>query len=120
MPDWDASEWFYTPMAGFADLTGLQSMPPAEVEVEHALVAADDGYRVDVQLHNPGDRIAFFVELAIDAGTSGRLAAPVLWSDNYVSLLPGESRSVSAEIPSHALNGEEPVFRYAGINVEEN
>ena len=119
VPDWNASEWFYTPMAEFADLTGLQSMPSAELEVEHALVVTDDGYRVDVQLHNPGEHIAFFVELAIEAGGSGRLAAPVIWSDNYVSLVPGESRSVSGEIPSHALQGEEPAFRYAGINVDE-
>ena len=116
VPDWDASEWFWTPMAEFADLQGLQSLPETEVEVKHSFAA--DGSRVDVELHNPGDRIAFFIELAVEQESSGHLAAPILWSDNYVTLMPGESRSVSAEIPAHALAGENPVFRYSGINVQ--
>jgi len=29
---WDKSEWYYTPLTEYADLTGLQRLPPAEVE----------------------------------------------------------------------------------------
>ena len=32
--DWEASTWFYTPNKGFADLTALRSLPPAQVETE--------------------------------------------------------------------------------------
>ena len=48
---------------------------------------------------------------------SGQPAAPILWSDNYVSLVPGERRQIHGEIPTHALGGEAPVFRYSGWNV---
>jgi exo-1,4-beta-D-glucosaminidase len=44
---------------------------------------------------------------------------PVLWDDNYISLVPGESRVVKARFSDQALNGEKPVFRYKGWNVEE-
>lgn len=115
--DWEASEWFVTPMARYADLTGLARLPAAALEVEHRFGETAGGRTVDVTLGNPGDRLAFFVELEIVGAESGRLAAPVLWSDNYVSLLPGEIREIHADIPAHALDGEAPVLRYAGINV---
>ena len=70
-----------------------------------------------VDLHNPTDRIAFFVELSLKRGGSGLRAAPVLWSDNYVTLMPGERREIQGEVPAHALGGEAVSFHYSGINV---
>jgi len=115
--DWDASTWFVTPVAEYADLAGLRDLPAADLDVEHTIEPTADGYVVDVTLINPTDRLAFFVELSVSGDITGQLAAPVYWSDNYVSLMPGETRIVRGEIPAHALTGEEPVFHYSGINV---
>jgi exo-1,4-beta-D-glucosaminidase len=117
VPDWEKSEWFYTPTASYADLTGLASLPQVALEVEHRFEETVDGQEIHVSLANPSDKLAFFIELAVVGAESGRMAAPVLWSDNYVSLAPGESRQIHAEIPAHALADETPVFQYAGINV---
>jgi len=38
--------------------------------------------------------------------------------DNYVSLLPGETRIVSARFLKEDLKGETPVFRFSGWNVK--
>ena len=119
--DWEASEWYVTPVERYADLTGFTRLPPATLEVEHrfALAADGDGREVVVTLNNPGERLAFFIELAVVGSESGRLAAPIYWDDNYVSLVPGERREIRGTLPAHALaDGEEPVFRYSGINVE--
>ena len=48
---------------------------------------------------------------------SGALAAPIRWDDNYVSLLPGERRTVHGHVPAHALAGDRPVLRVQGMNV---
>ena len=117
VPDWEATKWFYTPTASYADLTGLADLPRVELEVEHRFEETAAGREIQVELENPSDKIAFFVELRVVGAESGRLAAPVLWSDNYLSLLPGETRTVRGEIPSHALS-EEPLFRYSGFNVD--
>jgi exo-1,4-beta-D-glucosaminidase len=117
VPDWDDSSWFVTPVAEYADLTALAQLPPARLAVDHEFRATDEGHAVEVRLENTGDTLAFFVELAVEGSTSGRLAAPVLWSDNYVSLLPGETVALSGTIPSHALAGEAPVLRYSGLNI---
>jgi exo-1,4-beta-D-glucosaminidase len=39
--------------------------------------------------------LAFFIHLQIKQGSSGRNVLPVIWEDNYFSLLPGESREVT-------------------------
>jgi exo-1,4-beta-D-glucosaminidase len=77
----------------------------------------DEGQKIHVSLSNPSDILAFFVELEVVGADSGHLVAPVLWSDNYVSLMPGEEMEIRGEIPAHALVGEAPVFRYSGVNV---
>ena len=118
VPDWEASEWFYTPTARYADLTGLARLPRVELEVEHRFEDTAGGQTIHVSLRNPSDKLAFFVELEVVGAASGQPAAPILWSDNYVSLAPGERRQIHAEIPAHALDGEAPVFHYAGINVD--
>jgi exo-1,4-beta-D-glucosaminidase len=115
--DWEASEWFVTPVVRYADLRGLAALPPVALEVEHRFEETSEGSALRVTLANPSDRLAFFVELSVVGAESGRLAAPILWSDNYVSLLPGERLEIQAEIPAHALGGEAPVFHYSGMNV---
>ncbi len=50
--------------------------------------------------------------------TSGRTIVPVFWEDNYVSLLPGESRTLRATFAAADLGGEKPVFSYKGWNVK--
>jgi exo-1,4-beta-D-glucosaminidase len=116
--DWEKSEWFYTPVRRFADFTALRRMAPARLEVEHRFSGDADGGAVEVTLRNAGEQIAFFVELEVAGAHSGQLAAPILWDDNDVSLLPGETRRLRATFPAHALpEGEEPVLRYRGINL---
>ncbi len=115
--DWEATEWFYTPIARFADFSALAAMPTVDLDVEHRFAELSDGANVSVALRNPSDQIAFFIELQIVGSESGELVAPVLWEDNYFSLLPGESREIVGSIPQHALSGESPVLQYSGWNV---
>ena len=72
----------------------------------------------EVTLSNPGKTIAFFVELRVVGDRSGRTILPVLWDDNYVSLLPGERKTLKARFAAVDLKGEQPVFHLAGWNVD--
>jgi exo-1,4-beta-D-glucosaminidase len=91
--------WFVTPTTAFADFTALDRLPEVELEVSAGISPGDDGVEVEVLLANPTDALAFFVELrVIDAG--GISILPVLLDDNYVSILPGESRELTARLPT--------------------
>ncbi|MFH1716344.1 MAG: glycoside hydrolase family 2 TIM barrel-domain containing protein [Planctomycetota bacterium] len=97
--DYDAkvTPWeYYTPSRQFADFTLLDSLAPAAVDIQHELWAEGSGSRIAVALRNTGADIAFALELKLlDANTS-QPVVPIFWTDNYVTLLPGECRTVSA------------------------
>ena len=113
--DFKATEWFYTPIKEHADLTPLNKLEPATIQVTRQKTT--DG--IDVTLKNPGTKIAFFIEFKVTGHRSGRTILPVLWSDNYVSLLPGETKELTARFSAEELKGEKPVLQYSGWNVKD-
>jgi len=68
-----------------------------------------------VTLTNTGKTLAFFVRMQV-VGNDGEEALPVRWSDNYVSLLPGESRTYLAQYRPSDLHGSARVV-VSGWNV---
>jgi hypothetical protein len=50
-----------------------------------------------VVITNPGNETAFFIRLKIMAENGKELALPVYFGDNYITLLPGESREISVD-----------------------
>lgn len=108
------STWFVTPNTQFADFTPLNRLSPVELEKTVQFHKLDKHWRADVTLKNPAETIAFFQELKIVGNDSGKAILPVFWSDNYVSLLPGEKMVLSAEFADEDLNGEEPLLKVSG------
>ena len=70
-----------------------------------------------VVVENPAKELAFFVRLKLDKGIGGPEILPVLWEDNYISLLPGEKREVSASYRASDLGTAKPVIEVSGWNV---
>jgi len=93
--DYENNLWFVTPTKEFADFTALDDLPEVELEVS----ASGNGSEVTVQLSNSADALAFFIELRV-VDEDGNSILPVLWDDNYVSILPGESRELTARFPA--------------------
>ncbi|CAK0762280.1 exo-1,4-beta-D-glucosaminidase [Gammaproteobacteria bacterium] len=96
--------WFVTPTQKFADLSTLSHLPPATIQSEARFSDSKGGQTVEVTLQNVGSNIAFFIELAVVEEKSGHWVAPIYWDDNYLSLLPGETRVIRGWFPSRARN----------------
>ncbi len=93
--DWPKTDYTHTPAITHEDLTALRQLPEAKVDA--ALHVESDGTWV-VRLHNPSAALAFQVAVSgIDK--AGQDLTPMPWSDNYIELLPGETRDVSAKPP---------------------
>ncbi len=105
---------YYTPSREFADFTALNSLPAVEVRVESSSGAVSEKQKTVARLYNASDTIAFFTELKL-ATKSGGTIVPVFWQDNYVSLLPGETRRIEAVFPA---TNEETVLTVGGWNLE--
>ncbi len=76
-----------------------------------------ENQKVTAKLDNVSDKIAFFIELRVSGKKSGETILPIFWEDNYISLLPGESRNIEAVF---AVIKDEPVFTINGWNLEAN
>jgi exo-1,4-beta-D-glucosaminidase len=115
--DWEKSKWYYTPTKSFADFTALQNLPKVELEVASRFVHEKQEGVARVAVTNRGPHLAFFVHLRITKGRGGEELLPILWEDNYFSLLPGEKREVTATYRVADLDGAHPVVDVEGWNV---
>jgi exo-1,4-beta-D-glucosaminidase len=115
------STWFVTPNKQYADLTGLNRLPEVEINVSPTFKTDENNNyeAVQVVLENPSDKIAFFIEMQVAGGQSGKTVLPVFWQDNYISLLPGETKTIEATFSPEDLHGEKPVLKWSGWNVKK-
>jgi exo-1,4-beta-D-glucosaminidase len=115
--DWDKSTWYTTPTLSYADFTALSQLPKVKLKVtSHSEYKAEETV-THVVVENPSTSLAFFVRLKIDKGSHGEEILPVLWEDNYLSLLPGEKRETSATYRTSALGTATPLIEVSGWNV---
>ena len=99
--DWaKRQDTVYTPQSAYADLSGLNTLPPVKVEVRSSMSQAGNERAVHAFVENPSPSLAFMVHLRVAKAKSGEDVAPVFWDDNYFSLLPGEKRVLSARFQS--------------------
>ena len=71
----------------------------------------------DVTLHNPGTQVALMTHLQLRRKGSDERVLPVYYSDNYLSLVPNESRTITIEAATADLKGEAAVVLVDGWNV---
>jgi exo-1,4-beta-D-glucosaminidase len=109
--------WYYTPCSEWADFTQLNTLPSVAITERHSFAATGNNQEATVTLVNASKEIAFFIELSVCGDRTGKAVVPVFWDDNYVSVLPGQSKTVRASFATADLNGGKPVFTYRGWNV---
>ena len=107
----------YTPQADFGDLKALNQLPQVTLDLQKSVRAQGDKASVRVTLRNRSKSMAFMVHLRLTKGKSDDDITPVLWDDNYVSLLPGEERTLTGSYDVSALDGKEPALEVDGWNV---
>jgi exo-1,4-beta-D-glucosaminidase len=115
--DWENSKWYFTPIKSYADFTALQGLPKVSVKVSSETGQKGGQGTTRVKVENPSSQLAFFVHLKLIKGEGGEEVLPILWEDNYISLLPGETREITATYRLEDLAGAAPVAVVDGWNV---
>lgn len=92
---WNQSNFYRTNCTQYADFTGLQTLPEVALNVTSSISST---YAV-VAINNPTPHIALAVHARL-IGADGTDIAPVYWSDNYVSLWPGDDARLVATFSS--------------------
>ena len=114
---WDESNWFVTPTATFADFTALSQLPSVTLNLTSRTEKSGDESITRVTVENPSKALAFFIRLKVNKGAHGEELLPVIWEDNYFSLLPGEKREASATYRNNILGTAKPTVEVSGWNV---
>lgn len=117
--DWEQYFWFYTPQKQYADFTKINTMAKTEIEAETTIVGKGEEWEMIVTVKNPGDKIAFFIELLATKKSDGSAILPAFWSDNYISLEPGASKTLNLKFYSKDLGETMPEIRMQGVNIEQ-
>ena len=116
--DWEKSNWYTTPTSSYADYTALGQLPKVKLGVMHHSERKGDEEITHVTLTNPSKTVALFVRLKATRGKGGEEILPVLWQDNYVSLLPGETMELTAIYGAAELGTARPAIEASGWNVQ--
>ncbi|HTC76421.1 MAG TPA: glycoside hydrolase family 2 TIM barrel-domain containing protein [Edaphobacter sp.] len=99
------------------DLKALGSLPTVTLDAKVVRREVEGKSFFDVTLHNPGAQIALMAHLQLRRKGSGERVLPVYYRDNYVSLVPNESRTITIEAATSDLKGEEAVVLVDGWNI---
>jgi len=109
------------------DLTALDTLKTVNLEATATKQIDGGTVHITVTLHNPGAEVALMTHLQLRRGkpaisedplSNGTARVlPVYYSDNYVSLVPNESRTITIEAAEADLKGEAPWIVLDGWNV---
>ncbi len=90
--NWESSEWVHTPMKTYADFGWLNGLERAQLEITPVV----KGGKLTLTIENGSDVIAFFTSLKL-LTVDGDVAHGAFWGDNYLNILPGQTRVVTCE-----------------------
>jgi exo-1,4-beta-D-glucosaminidase len=115
--DWANSNWYLTPVTRYADLTALQSLPAATSEVRATVrhEVEEDIATIALTVPPSSKAVALFQHVSVRRSAGGEPMLPILWSDNDVTLWPGESLTLTAHFAAPAAAA--PVVEVSGWNV---
>ncbi len=99
------------------DLTELNELSFSQVSGTVEVTKVNINLRYELTLKNNGSGLAFMIGLSIMNGKGGPEILPTIWSDNYLNLLPGEMKTVYAEI-SDEFDPDLIVIECKGYNTD--
>jgi len=88
----------------WADMTSLNSMPKAALEISASRAGStmDGRKRVTIRLHNPTQHVGFFEHAEVTSAKDGDEILPIEYDNNYVTVFPGETVEIKASLSSSA------------------
>ncbi|MFT4154620.1 glycosyl hydrolase 2 galactose-binding domain-containing protein [Parafilimonas sp.] len=98
------------------DYTSFGRMPAAVVSNKVIASEKKSGYQYyTLQFTNTSSQFAFFINPQLMVNNEEVM--PAFWSNNYFSLMPNESTTVTVSCPLEKLNGKKPQITIAAWNV---
>ena len=99
------------------NFVALRDLPKVKLDAATSVERRGDKWRLTTALQNNSKEPAMMVRLKAVREKSGDRILPAIYSDNYVTLMPGEKRTVTTELRNADTRGEAPRIVVEGFNV---
>jgi uncharacterized ferritin-like protein (DUF455 family) len=96
----------------------IRQLPKVQLKTATEAVRRGELWHLAARVHNLSADPAIMVKLTVVREKSGDRILPVIYEDNYFTLLPGEQRTVQVELNHSDTRGERPRLLVRGFNVE--
>ncbi|MDE5814903.1 MAG: glycoside hydrolase family 2, partial [Alistipes sp.] len=99
-----------------AGFQALETLVPTKLAVSYATSTDDGRHFIDLRLKNTGRTVAFFTQVQwLDE--SRKPVRPSFYTDNFLCLMPGESRTIRIETALDRLPQPEYTLVVRAFNV---
>jgi exo-1,4-beta-D-glucosaminidase len=102
--NWAKTDYTHTPAISFANMQALRKLPTSQLRGTVTV----KGRELHVHLENPSQALAFQVQVQ-GVTADGKPIIPLLWSDDFIELMPGKNRDLTAELPEHVRGNDATV-----------
>jgi hypothetical protein len=113
------SENFYWRGLENGNYRALRDLAKAKLEVATGAERHGSRWLLVTELRNPSSQPALMVRVKAVREKSGDRILPAIYSDNYVALMPGETRVIRTELENADTRGEWPKIVVEGFNIQE-
>jgi hypothetical protein len=98
----------------------LNGLPLIKLQHETKLEKSGNNWTLTSKLTNNTKTPALMIRLMVAGKDKGVRILPVFYSDNYISLMPGETKVVSMKVREEDTGGDLPSVIISGFNLENN
>jgi hypothetical protein len=112
------SENFYWRGLKEGDLNAVRDLPKVKLQTNTKVVRKGKRLLLTTTLINKTKQPALMVKLSVVGNKSNERILPLIFSDNFISLMPGEKRIITMELQDADTHGEQPVVVVEGLHRE--
>jgi hypothetical protein len=111
------SENFYWRSLIDGNYQALRDLPEVKLQNSSRSEKTGKEWILTTTLNNTSKTPALMIRLKVVGKNSGNRILPVFYSDNYVSLMPGETKIISMKLKDEDTGGDDPTVDISGFNL---
>ncbi|MDP4224068.1 MAG: discoidin domain-containing protein [Bacteroidota bacterium] len=95
----------------------LNQLPKATLSSNTKTRKSGKGWLITTAIKNTSGQPALMIRLKVTGQNTSQRILPVLYSDNYISLMPGEEKAITMRLKDADTRGEKPKVDISGFNL---
>jgi beta-galactosidase/beta-glucuronidase len=96
------------------DFSALANLQPVALEMIASKADSGKEFYITVKMSNHTGSLSFFNRLVITKGENGEEVLPSFWDSNFITLFPGEEKTVTVTVGKQDLQGATPYISIDG------